>query len=268
MSRQPDQKSPKANNASDPAQHKNASATDPIAQPSASSDKIRSPESNKHRVDCKNENRHRLDYAIGIFAFIGAVAGSFAAGFGGWQAWIARDSEVVSNSAVIVANSGRFITYADSSEKPRRWQFTPLIENVGNTPTRNFRYAYAFGLCIAPRFEREDVEKMEPFRDGTKPRTYKSLIGPKAEIEATVIGLQNAAIDCPSAIASVGFAKFNDIFNRPHLVEFCYLFRLPKIDLQNFPIGQPVRVQGMACDHHNCSDEECGPDWKERAIAE
>jgi hypothetical protein len=64
-----------------------------------------------------------------------------------------------------------------------------------------------------------------------------------------------------AGLMAVGIIRYYDIFGEPHLTEF-----FTPIDGDNFPIGQPLRIRGNQCPTHNCEDDECSADWKDRAI--
>src|SRR5262249_17596050 len=65
----------------------------------------------------------------------------------------------------------------------------------------------------------------------------------------------------------MGIIKYADIFGDLHLVEFCHRAQFGPIDWEGVPVGQPLRIRGIACEMHNCEDNECGPDWHARATA-
>ena len=65
----------------------------------------------------------------------------------------------------------------------------------------------------------------------------------------------------------MGIIKYADIFGDLHLVEFCHRAQFGAIDWEGAPAGQPLRIRGLACEAHNCEDNECGADWRARATA-
>jgi hypothetical protein len=91
------------------------------------------------------------------------------------------------------------------------------------------------------------------------------LIGPKSEVDGSVLTGKNVQFKCSAAISMTAVIKYEDIFGRPHITEACQFIR--SIDeFKSFPAGQSVSVGAEACNEHNCADEECGADWKERAL--
>jgi hypothetical protein len=93
-----------------------------------------------------------------------------------------------------------------------------------------------------------------------------NIIGPKTDIIRNPLVIGNIAINCQFTARFTGVLKYRDFFNYPHLLEFCTLVKFPNIDIQSYPIGQPIRIQGTGCPTHNCADDECGPDWKSREL--
>jgi hypothetical protein len=215
---------------------------------------------------CKSKEEH---WSVKLFAFIAAIGGFAAALFTGFQWWVAWDSEEISNRAFVVANSIKLVSYNQPGDKERPWQMAPVIENTGNTPTRRLRFVTTIGICGGAALDSKDtLDKIIDWRGVAKKgakNQFTNVIGPKSEIIGTSVELANVTINCPWTVDFVGVAKFDDIFDRPHITEFCSVFHFPTIDFQNYPMGVPIRIQGFGCSYHNCSDDECGADWKQRA---
>jgi hypothetical protein len=68
-------------------------------------------------------------------------------------------------------------------------------------------------------------------------------------------------------LIAMGIITYADIFGDLHLVEFCHRAQFGPIDWEGVPAGQPLRIRGIACETHNCEDNECGSDWQARATA-
>src|SRR5262249_40275547 len=66
-------------------------------------------------------------------------------------------------------------------------------------------------------------------------------------------------------LITMGIITYADIFGDIHLVEFCHRAQFGAIDWEGVPAGQPLRIRGIACETHNCGDNECGADWHARA---
>lgn len=258
---------PKASpSANKPAGHEQENSEQPGKKPSASGAEIHTPKT--HAKCCKpgDQEKHWLDYATGLFAFLAAVGGLVAGIAGGYQGWVSRDAEIIANRAVLVSNSWSAVTYNDISSKQREWQLTPVIENTGNTPTENLRYISSMGICVNGTPPKEATDRQLDWRRKTDGGFIRNIIGPKSNIATQFLNITNSTFNCPWTGDAVGLVKYSDIFGNPHLLEFCTLIRLPNIDFQSYPTGQTIRIQGFACPYHNCSDNECGSDWKERAM--
>jgi hypothetical protein len=231
----------------------------------------RSPESNTPVPkatapisDCKSgkTDKKKANWTE-VFAFVAAIGGLLAAGFAWYQGWVARDTEIISTRAFIISNSVQYITYQDPSESFRKWDITPIIENTGNTQT--------VALTTFSKFSIGGIDNTFPWDDPTKqiPRAVR-LIGPKTsefgQSFTTAPDMLKQFQTNNARLGVVGIARYRDIFGRWHLTEYCYLARaMAAVDFQRFPAFQPLKVDGILCDKHNCADEECGGDWEERA---
>jgi len=68
-------------------------------------------------------------------------------------------------------------------------------------------------------------------------------------------------------LAAIGIIRYADVFADPHLEEFCHRAHFGDMDWNGWPAGQPPRIPGIACDNHNCADDEYrGLDSRERAM--
>lgn len=214
----------------------------------------------------KNDKK-TLEYTAIIFAGFGALASAAAAGFSGWQAWIARDTEIIQNRAIVISNHLRFVSYQEPSKADRIWWIYPVIENAGNTPTKGLRFVTSVGVCAgAPPTGNNKEDPVIKLRSMPEQSYQIGLIGPKSDINGITFKLSDVKIECPVAFIAAGIVKYADIFGYPHLAEFCNYLSSGATDFSNYPSGQPVRLNTVACRHNNCTDEECGPDWRTRAI--
>lgn len=220
--------------------------------------------------------QHQSDHEHKVFLWTrGAALGVFfytaltvvIAGASVWQGWVARDTEIIANRAIVFSNSIKFFTYdppvADDGKRgtgPRNWSVSARIENVGGTPTRNARVAIGYQI----RLRDVDDAAFEEFI-ASKPVAGKIFIGPRSETPYS--GLNLTEVDVPPNIGVLGVVKYQDIFGYPHIGEFCYsAFIFPPINFRLAPAAQPINFSGAQCTHHNCADEECGSDWKKRAL--
>jgi hypothetical protein len=96
-----------------------------------------------------------------------------------------------------------------------------------------------------------------------------ALILPKSELTGAVFSMDGPGLDLlrGGGLLTMGIIKYADIFGDLHLVEFCHRAQFGAIDWEGAPAGQPLRIRGIACETHNCEDNECGPDWHARATA-
>src|ERR1700722_374131 len=214
--------------------------------------------------------------SVKVFALIAAIGGFAAAIFSGLQWHVASDTEVVSNRAIVISNSVNFITYGASLDDPkhRSWLISPIMENVGNTPTVNLQYMT--GLALGGNNPNaETLGKMISWRHPSVTRWIRALIGPKASITGARImagaEVLQKSTTIPQIAFGVGLVRYWDTFQAPHLLEFCNFIRPFPADFSNYPVGQPIQAHGDACRSadgetlHNCQDDECGGDWKQRA---
>src|SRR5262249_44812913 len=150
------------------------------------------------------------------------------------------------NRAVLVANSIQFVTYSDVTDTTRSWEVAPIIENVGNTPTRNLRYTTRVGFCPQnPMGDRYDTGIN--WRSPPKADLVRNAIGPKSEIIGAYQRFGNVTLNCAWSVGFAGLVKFDDIWGHAHLFEFCGATTPHTIDFQHFPAGQRIRIAGFAC---------------------
>src|SRR5262249_60376792 len=69
------------------------------------------------------------------------------------------------------------------------------------------------------------------------------------------------------ALRAMGIITHADVFGHPHRVDFGPRAKFGPVDWEGAPAGQPLRIRGIACETHNCEDNECGADWHARATA-
>lgn len=210
----------------------------------------------KQRGDCKKESN-----LTRTLAFIAAIGGAAAGVFSAVQACIAHDTEVKSNRAIVISNSLNLISYSPPATQDRAWTMYPVIESVGNTQTKYLRFYSDFAECGNPNLPLKQFSVQS-----NDPQAYRhQLIGPKSNVSGTTATFQ--ANQCNGTVADIivsGIIKYSDIFSYVHLTEFCnYIVRVDS--LGNYPAGQAVRINAIPCNQHNCTDEECGPDWEQRA---
>jgi hypothetical protein len=222
---------------------------------------IHTPESKRENGNANQRDKHILDYLTAIFAFIAAIGGVVAGIAGGYQGLIARDSEIVSNRAFVSSTDFQLINYGDKASGHTQWIIAPMIENTGATATRFLKINSTTNSFVGRGWNFHEMDK-EPFATG--------IIGPRSNILGGIFGFTAVNVgQFQLNILSAGTVKYEDIFQKRHITEFCYRFFLrAHIDWEGYPAGQPIRSTGAItdeCANHNCADGECGPDWEKRA---
>jgi hypothetical protein len=200
-----------------------------------------------------------LDYATAFLTLAAAGGAITAAVFTGWQAITADQGLRASNRAYVHSTSFRFVHYGAKNESGRtQWSVSPLIENTGNTGTRGMLINSIVSSAGEPDFDSLEKAAFSP-----------ALILPKSEMTGAVFSMDGRALDLMrgGGLITMGIVKYADIFGDLHLVEFCHRAQFGTIDWEGMPAGQPLRIRGIACETHNCEDNECGPDWHARATA-
>jgi hypothetical protein len=228
------------------------------------------PQPQYNRSTASNDKKHWLEYAAIGLAAVAIIVSATTAGFGFWQAWIARDAEIISNRAIVISDAIKFTSYGSPGDKERWWDIAPAIENVGNTPTKNLKYSSIIAMCPGTLTQLNDVAMNEGMNWRNPQDIATSLIGPKSEVTGATIQVNDVKIICPIAVVSRGVISYDDIFHYRHFIEFCDFIRsftYKNIGFDTYPAGQPIRIQGQQCPKHNCEDEECGADWRTRAEA-
>src|SRR5215831_6354154 len=205
------------------------------------------------------ERKHWLDYATAFLTLAAAGGAITAAVFTGWQATTADQGLRDSNRAYVHSTNFRFVHYGAKNENGRtQWLVSPLIENTGSTGTRGM----LMNTIISSAGE-ADFASLE------KGAFTRALILPKSEMTGAVVSMDGRGLDLlrSGGLVTMGIIEYADIFGDLHLVEFRHRAQFGPIDWEGVPAGQPLRIRGVACETHNCEDNECGPDWRARATA-
>jgi hypothetical protein len=202
------------------------------------------------------ERKHWLDYATAFLTLAAAGGAITAAVFTGWQATTADQGLRDSNRAYVHSTSFRFVHYGAKNENGRtQWSISPLIENTGNTGTRGMLMNSMISSAGDPDFDSLEKAAFAP-----------ALILPKSEVTGAVVSMDGRGLDLlrGGGLIAMGIVKYADIFGDLHLVEFCHRAEFGPINWEGVPAGQPLRIRGIACEAHNCEDNECGADWRAR----
>src|SRR5262252_8067923 len=205
------------------------------------------------------ERKHWLDYATAFLTLAAAGGAITAAVFTGWQATTADQGLRDSNRAYVHSTNFRFVHYGAKNENGRtQWLVSPLIENTGSTGTRGMLMDTMISSAGEADFASLEKSAFSP-----------ALILPKSELTGAVVSMDGRGLDLlrGGGLITIGIIEYADIFGDIHLVEFCHRAQFGPIDWEGVPAGQPLRIRGVACETHNCEDNECGPDWHARATA-
>jgi hypothetical protein len=223
-------------------------------------------------IGAKAQRQSQGDHwSVKVLALIAAIGGFVAAIFTGLQWWVASDAEIVSNRAIVLSQNLRLVTYGgqiEGGDNPR-WIIVPLIENVGATQTKNMRFHSVTG--VGPGMA--NTESFLAWQKKIKKSDYSTVfIGPRATISGGFHRMGPVELkqiqDRIVFLKTMGIVKYWDIFDYPHLTEFCYSAVIHQVDWEKYPIGSPILADSIPCEKHNCADGECGPDWKQRVIQE
>src|SRR5712692_4846831 len=87
------------------------------------------------------QKHHWLDYAAVWAAVAAAIGAALAASMAGWQAYLTRQNNVVSQRAFVYAEAPQLAVSIDAKDGVTKNVsfFTPLI-NSGNTPTKELAF--------------------------------------------------------------------------------------------------------------------------------
>jgi hypothetical protein len=258
-----EQKPDTGNNPGEPPDQEQRGSPGPRSESAASGSNVHTPEADGKGGKAYNEDKHWLDYATGVFAFIAAIGGGIAAIAGWYQASVAKDAEKISSRAYITSTSFQMINYGKKDNNGHlTWQLSPAIENTGNTSTRFMEIKAPILGGVARGFNFSATISRGEFEHASIP--------PRSTILGGSMGFSVGLPPGVLPIIAIGIVKYGDVFGDRHLTEYCYeFFPYTPIDLDNYPAGQPIRVVGATfiegCEKHNCEDDECGADWKQRA---
>jgi len=229
------------------------------ARPSSAGEKVAAETAATGHKGAGTPKRHWLDYATAFLTLAAAGGAITAAVFTGWQAVTADQGMRASNRAYVHSTNFRFVHYGAKNENGRtQWTVSPLIDNTGNTGTRGMLMSSIISATGESDFDALEKTDFAP-----------ALILPKSEMTGAVASMDGRALDLlrGGGLIAMGIVRYADIFGDLHLVEFCHRAQFGVIDWEGAPVGQPLRINGIACDAHNCEDNECGPDWQVRATA-
>jgi hypothetical protein len=215
------QQSESANSRPDPA-GQNGAVVDQAAAPSSAGERHGAETSATGHKATGGPRRHWLDYATSFLTLAAAGGAITAAVFTGWQAVTADQGMRASNRAYVHSTSFRFVHYGAKNENGRvQWSVSPLIDNTGNTGTREMLMTSIISPAGEPDFDALEKAEFAP-----------ALILPKSEMTGAVAAMDGHALDLlrGGGLITMGILKYADIFGDLHLVEFCHRAQFGAID--------------------------------------
>ena len=152
------------------------------------------------------------------------------------------------------------------------WIATSVLENSGNTPTKNMLVVTRCAQSFEPLVDPSKIEKTNLLYSSQTVDFRKMVFGPKqiANGGFCAISAMNALFSfIPGDIHLYVYGNliYQDIFDERtvHVTQFCF-------DNLSFSLGgsadEPtMSAFTMACRVHNCVDEECAKDVQDRAAS-
>jgi hypothetical protein len=152
------------------------------------------------------------------------------------------------------------------------WQVTPIIENSGNTPTKNLRYLFSTSIADAKYFK--DAPYINLVCAGGIPISNlvpdfnHVVIGPKSKLPTTFFnapGVSSGTVEQVRAgnsfVIVQGVIRYDDILSDTahHITRSCFLF-----DRRQTIIKPDDPLSFSMCSLYNCADEECEREERER----
>ncbi len=206
--------------------------------------------------------------ALSTFAIFLATAAAVGIGLAQWKALIRTDE---TTREAFSAVQRPFITaigldisqQAYGASPPQHWQYKIVLENSGNTPTKNMTVvsSVSFSVPIVPDTG-PDPATLTPSggTDYLRPLSTDYFIGPHGKISIHAVSLSFKTLQEMARTRSDffidGIARYRDQFsNTPErTTKFCFVVQ-PAI------INGAVEVGNYGtCLHWNCGDEDCDRD--------
>lgn len=172
-----------------------------------------------------DERHYRLNLKIFRFTVGGAIIALLAAGFTGWQAYIAKDTETRQLRAYIAIES----TDIPKIEEGTTLHINAIMENLGQTPAYNAGWISGINVMKYPL--PEEIGNDTCTHVMNLPKRSKWVIAKKAFVEKIRPAPFNAAEvkDIKEGKAAVYFhgrVCYEDIFQEVHHTDFCMYWKL------------------------------------------
>lgn len=197
--------------------------------PLSPSGKVAEPQPAKHQTAPQENKKHWLEYGFFIASFIAAVAGSFAAGFAGVQAWIADDTAKRQLRAYVNVHLAKIKDPVCPGCVPSA---VITLKNYGQTPAYHWQAWHK--VMIAETFDKKHwtVTNPEALPQGGG---TKGILGPgqttDAEVRNTTLRLTpqqvQALNDGRLTLFVFGYIRYRDAFEIQRTTTYRYIYGGP-----------------------------------------
>jgi hypothetical protein len=159
---------------------------------------------------------------------------------------------------------------SDDKTMPTNQIFYTILENSGNTPTRNLEVFVDTQFDLKEINSPPDADRLRPIFAPADPVDHFEarkkewspqpvVIGPKGLAQINIGGPPKSHLDKMAALRADGYvfgvAYYDDVFkgSKRHISKFCFV-------VQPVKDSDTTRVGYGLCQHWNCADEECETD--------
>lgn len=179
---------------------------------------------------------------------------------------INRDALITAQGALVTFSSFRTLRFVDASPNEHYWVVSPIFENTGTTAaTEVIDYTNMDRLPKEPD-ESQFKGDAGPFRityiGARQQQGLTPIRKPEPFIMTEELG-PNFKIPLPAQPADKplfiwGWVGYRDIFDTPHITEFCSIFRGMALKLDRTEFSWNLDQ----CNNHYCIDKAC-PDFED-----
>ena len=237
--------------ARDPADQEQRSPGKPNTDAAAARGKVHTPETDSERTEANQKDKHWLDYAIGIFAFIAAIGGVFAAVFSGWQAWVTGDAEVRQLRAYVHMVNGDMVVNGDA-KGPINFSIRPHVKVYGQTPAGALTLEWESSIGPWPMTDSFPFVNYFQQKMDTTTSMAPGEERPAAEVMSKTVTPENIALINAGAhrLYIYGTIFYVDVFRKARYTNFCWWWDVPSL-LQKIAHDCPIH---NGADWHNSSE--------------
>jgi hypothetical protein len=259
------------------------------------------PEAARKSAKPNKENKHWLEYVTAAFALVAALGSASAVIVGYWQWSAMTESNAISRQAFTIVQRA-FVFIAGFDAVPVRirgeligWAIWPKIANEGNTQALSMRYfssapiefLNAVNQPSAPMPEDPDIifEQLRanpvtskvslrfivsedfqptPMTENISSTSLRSFVGAKAKSHIWPVIIRpidlEGVFNRSLRMQISGTFRYRDVFEDTpeHTTKFCM-----EITARKSETGEITPIEGGACFHWNCTDNECKRDREE-----